>query len=586
LKILLLQALESALESLVQAGEIPVEHGIGVQLTRPRERSHGDFSSNLALQLAPVLGSRPLHVAERLRDLLHLPPGVREIRIAGPGFLNFLLEENLRHQVLARIAAEGARYGHSAIGAGQSIQVEFVSANPTGPLHVGHGRGAAYGACVANLLEACGFTVEREYYINDAGRQMNILAVSVWLRYLELQGVALPFPSNGYRGEYVREIASTLAERIATHPIPTAAEVYAGLPLDEPEGGDREEHIDALIQRAREWLGPVAYRSLFDHGLDNILADIRADLSAFGVDYPSWFSERSLSEAGQVEAVVAELEARGTLYREGGALWFRSTAYGDDKDRVVQRENGEYTYFAADIAYHRNKFSRGYARMINIWGADHHGYIARVRAALQALGLDSQRLDILLVQFAILYRGRERVQMSTRSGSFVTLRELREEVGTDAARFFYVQRRCDQHLDFDLDLAKRHSNDNPVYYIQYAHARICSLRRAATERGLAPAHADSPVLGQLQLDSETELLQQLDHFPDLVKTAARAFEPHQLASYLRDLAALFHGYYAAVPCLQADTADLVQARLTLVDAVGQVLHNGLQLLGVQAPASM
>jgi arginyl-tRNA synthetase len=362
--------------------------------------------------------------------------------------------------------------------------------------------------------------------------------------------------------------------------------VLQGLPPDEPDGGDKEAYIDAMVERARELLGAALYLEFFNHGLNSILDDIRDDLGAFGVHYQSWYSERSLSDSGAIDRAVAALQERGTLYEKDGALWFRSTDYGDDKDRVVRRENGEYTYFASDIAYHREKFERGFDRMINVWGADHHGYVARVRAALQALGLDDSRLDVLLVQFAILYRGGDRVQMSTRSGSFVTLRELREEVGSDAARFFYVQRRCDQHLDFDLDLAKSQSNDNPMYYIQYAHARIASVQRGAAERGLQAAAPDAPEIARLTLQQETDLLSELDQFPERVATAALAYEPHQLAQYLRDLAAGFHAYYNAVPFMNAEEPELVAARLALVGGIRQVLANGLGLLGVSAPESM
>ncbi len=586
LKELLEQALAAALTQLVQDGILPADHGVAVQLTRTREREHGDFASNLALQLARPARSQPRAIAEQLQAALPPVPGLAGVDIAGPGFLNFRLEEHARFAVLPAIADAGADYGRSEIGRGQAVQVEFVSANPTGPLHVGHGRGAAYGASVADLLECCGFDVTREYYVNDAGRQMNILAASVWLRYLDKRGVQLPFPANGYQGDYVRAIADDLAVLLGDAGVHPEAEILRDLPADEADGGDKEAYIDALVGRARDLLGPALYGQFFDHGLNSILDDIRDDLAAFGVHYQTWFSERSLAASGAIDAVVEQLQAGGALYEKDGALWFRSTDYGDDKDRVVRRENGDYTYFASDIAYHREKFERGFDRIINVWGADHHGYVARVRAALRALGLDDGRLDVLLVQFAILYRGEERVQMSTRSGSFVTLRALREEVGSDAARFFYVQRRCEQHLDFDLELAKSQSNDNPMYYIQYAHARIASVQRGALERGLATAAADGPEIPRLTLDVETDLLAQLAGFPEQVATAAQAHEPHQLAQYLRDLAAGFHAYYNAVPFMQAEDLDLVSARLALIGGIRQVLANGLRLLGVSAPETM
>ncbi|AHE97234.1 arginine--tRNA ligase [Thioalkalivibrio paradoxus] len=582
----LVQALETALAQLVQEGTLPPDHGVEVQLTRAREREHGDFATNLAMQLARPARRKPREIAERIAAALPDVAGLAAVEVAGPGFINFRLADDARFAVLAAIADGGADYGRSNVGQGQRVQVEFVSANPTGPLHVGHGRGAAYGATVADLLAFCGFDVTREYYVNDAGRQMNILAASVWLRYLQKRGVELPFPANGYRGEYVNAIADDLAVLLKDAGVHPADAVLRDLPADEPDGGDKEAYIDAVVDRARELLGPTLYRQFFDHGLNAILDDIRDDLGAFGVHYQNWFSEHSLADSGAIDAAVALLQERGALYEDNGALWFRSTEYGDDKDRVVRRENGDYTYFASDIAYHRDKFERGFDRIINVWGADHHGYVARVRAALRALGLDDARLDVLLVQFAILYRGTERVQMSTRSGSFVTLRELRDEVGSDAARYFYVQRRCEQHLDFDLELAKTQSNDNPMYYIQYAHARIASVQRQAAERGLSAAAANGPEVSRLTLDPETDLLTRLDRFPELVATAALAHEPHQLAQYLRDLAAGFHAYYNAVPFMNAEDPELIGARLALIGGIRQVLANGLGLLGVRAPESM
>ena len=583
----LTQALAAALETLVADGRVPADHGVEIQVTRARDREHGDFASNLAMQLARPAKSKPRDLAEALCAALPEVPGLAAAEIAGPGFINFRLEADARTGVLARIASQGGDFGRSQVGGGRPVQVEFVSANPTGPLHVGHGRGAAFGATVADLLDFCGFDVTREYYVNDAGRQMNILAASVWLRYLEQHGVQVPFPANGYQGEYIRPVAEQLAARVGERAVHPAAAVTDGLPADEPDGGDKEVYIDAVIARARELLGPELYRELFDTGLNAILEDIRDDLREFGVEYQCWFSERSLAESGAIDAAVAELRERGALYEQDGALWFRSTDYGDDKDRVVRRDNGDYTYFASDIAYHREKFQRGFDRVINIWGADHHGYVPRVRAALQALGLEADRLDVLLVQFAILYRGGERLPMSTRAGQFVTLRELRNEVGSDAARFFYVQRRCDQHLDFDLDLARKQSNDNPMYYIQYAHARIASVLRTAAERGHAPAAADSAGLaGLLTEPREDELLDRLDRFPEVIAAAAEACEPHQVAQYLRELAADFHTYYNAVPFLSAEDPGQIGARLALITGIKQVLGNGLRLLGVSAPEQM
>ncbi len=583
----LTEALAAALETLVADGRVPADHGVEVQVTRARDREHGDFAANLAMQLARPAKSKPRDLAEALCAALPEVPGLAATEIAGPGFINFRLAADARTLVLGRVATQGNDFGRSSVGGGRPVQVEFVSANPTGPLHVGHGRGAAFGATVADLLDFCGFDVTREYYVNDAGRQMNILAASVWLRYLEQHGVQVPFPANGYKGDYIYPVADTLTAQIGEQGVHPAEAVTRDLPADEPDGGDKEIFIDAVIARARELLGETLYREVFDCGLNAILDDIRDDLRAFGVEYQCWFSERSLADSGAIDAAVEDLQARGALYEQDGALWFRSTDYGDDKDRVVRRENGDYTYFASDIAYHREKFQRGFERVINIWGADHHGYVPRVRAALQALGLEADRLDVLLVQFAILYRGGERLPMSTRAGQFVTLRELRDEVGSDAARFFYVQRRCDQHLDFDLDLAKSQSNDNPMYYIQYAHARIASVLRTAAERGHAPATADAEGLStRLTEPQEDDLLDRLDRFPEVIAAAAEACEPHQIAQYLRELAAGFHAYYNAVPFLNAEDAAVIGARLALLTGAKQVLHNGLRLLGVHAPERM
>ena len=583
----LTQALETALATLVADGRVPADHGVSVEVSRARDREHGDFASNLAMQLAKPARSKPRDLAEALTTAMPEVPGLASTEIAGPGFINFRLAADARTQVLGHIAERTGDFGRSNVGGGRPVQVEFVSANPTGPLHVGHGRGAAFGATVADLLDFSGYDVTREYYVNDAGRQMNILAVSVWMRYLERHGVELPFPANGYRGDYIYPVADTLTRHIGDRGVHPAADVTRDLPPDEPDGGDKETYIDALVTRARDLLGEALWDEFFEGGLNAILEDIRDDLREFGVEYQCWFSERSLADSGAIDAAVAELRERGALYEQDGALWFRSSDFGDDKDRVVRRDNGDYTYFASDIAYHREKFQRGFDRVINIWGADHHGYVPRVRAALQALGLEADRLDVLLVQFAILYRGGERLPMSTRAGQFVTLRELRDEVGSDAARFFYVQRRCDQHLDFDLDLARSQSNDNPMYYIQYAHARISSVLRTAGERGHQPAAAQADGLAERLVEPhEDELLDRLDRFPEVVAAAAQACEPHQIAQYLRELAGGFHTYYNAVPFLNAGDDELIRARLALVTGIKQVLGNGLRLLGVHAPEQM
>ncbi len=581
---------QAALQALRADGVVADDLGDHApQVDRTRDPSHGDFSTNVAMVLAKRARTNPRDLAARI--IAALPPStlVDGVEIAGPGFINFRLTADAYHALIPRIMAQGPNYGRSDIGAGKRVQVEFVSANPTGPLHVGHGRGAAYGAVVADLLAAVGFDVHREYYVNDAGRQMDILGTSVWLRYLELCGEALPFPSNGYKGDYVWDIAATLHREHGDAYRVDAGEVLKGLPPDEVDGepdGDKEGHIDALIANSKRLLGDNRYRFVFELGLNTILDDIRNDLGEFGVDYQEWYSERSLTESGAVNKAIARLRDAGHLYEQAGALWFRSTAFGDEKDRVVVRDNGQTTYFASDIAYHMDKLERGFERVVDVWGADHHGYIPRVKAALTALGDDADRLDVLLVQFAVLYRGGEKVQMSTRSGDFVTLRELRKEVGRDAARFFYVMRRCEQHMDFDLDLAKSQSADNPVYYVQYAHARVESVLRQAAERGIALEPSSGTTnLERLMEDHEQALLSSLSRYPEVVEAAALNEEPHLLTTYLRELANDFHTYYNAHQFLVDDTA-LRDARIKLILAVRQVLRNGLDLIGVSAPTKM
>ncbi len=577
--------IREALQSLKAGGNLPADADAAFVIERARDKQHGDFASNVALLLAKPARRKPREIAELLLGALPVSPQVAKVEIAGPGFINFFLTPQAFHGAVGTILEQGEAFGRSTLGSGRRVQVEFVSANPTGPLHVGHGRGAAYGAVVANLLAATGHQVHREYYVNDAGRQMDILATSVWLRYLELCGEAFGFPSNGYKGAYVFDMAADV-HRVhgdaLRHP---AAAVFEDVAEDAP-AGDKEAHIDGLIANAKALLGTERYRTVFDLGLDTILADIRDDLQAFGVTYDEWYSERSLTDSGAVERVIERLQASGHVYEQEGALWFRSSAFGDEKDRVLVRDNGQKTYFASDIAYHADKLERGFHRVIDVWGADHHGYVPRVKAALAALGDDPARLDVLLVQFAVLYRGGEKVQMSTRSGEFVTLRELRDEVGRDAARFFYVMRKCEQHMDFDLDLAKSQSADNPVYYIQYAHARVCSVERQLRERGLQwDREAGVAGLDRLAESHEQELLVALTRYPEVVEAAALAHEPHQLVHYLRELANGLHTYYNAHQFLVED-ASLRDARLTLIFAVRQVIANGLALLDVSAPEAM
>tara|TARA_B110000503_G_scaffold33932_1_gene55123 strand:- start:5568 stop:7325 length:1758 start_codon:yes stop_codon:yes gene_type:complete len=577
--------IQQAIDSLKIAGEFDAELVATIQIDNTRDKQHGDLACNVALTLAKVARRKPRDIAELICSHLPASDSVTKTEIAGPGFINFFISQDATQAVIGKVLAEAENFGRNNSGAGHKVQVEFVSANPTGPLHVGHGRGAAYGASVSNLLEAAGFEVEREYYVNDAGRQMNILAASVWLRYLQQVGEDIVFPSNGYQGDYVNNIAQQLHQENDDRLKHKAAAVMSGLHADGPDG-DKEKHIDDLIERAQNLLGEADYRLVFDAGLDSIRDDIKQDLHGFGVDFQQWFSERSLDQGDQINRAIGKLQEQDHVYEDGGALWFRSTAFGDDKDRVVKRDNGQTTYFASDIAYHLNKFERGMDTVINVWGADHHGYITRVKAALQALGIDPARLVVKLVQFAILYRGQERVQMSTRSGSFVTLRELREEVGKDASRFFYVTRKAEQHMDFDLELAKSESKDNPVYYIQYAHARICTLIKKLAEQDMSWDSA----MGLTQLErlnetAEIDLMQQIELYPEVIANAAKNHEPHQVAHYLKDLASNYHSYYNAHRMV-IDDAQLRNARMCLCMAARQVMANGLSLLGVNAPEQM
>jgi arginyl-tRNA synthetase len=557
-----------------------------VQITHTKNKDHGDFACNVAMQLAKLAKRNPREIAQALIERLPAMEALVKAEIAGPGFINFFIDPSAGRSVIGTVLEAGEAYGRSEVGKGQRVQVEFVSANPTGPLHVGHGRGAAYGATVADLLEAIGCEVHREYYVNDAGRQMDILATSVWLRYLELAGEELVFPSNGYKGDYVWDIGATLHREHGDDYRHSIVDVYEGVPADEPEGGDKEVHIDALIAKAKQLLGDNRYRYVFELGLNTILDNIRADLEAFGVTYEEWYSERGLTESGSVNKMLERLRDSGHIYEKDGALWFKSSDFGDEKDRVVQRDNGQTTYFASDIAYHMEKLERGFDHVIDVWGADHHGYVPRVRAALKALGDDDSKLEVLLVQFANLYSQGEKMQMSTRSGEFVTLRELRQEVGADAARFFYVMRKCEQHLDFDLDLAKSQSSDNPVYYIQYAHARIHSVLRQMDEKGMSHDIAvGARHLDLLTESHEEDLINRLGRFPEVVESAALNREPHQLVHFLRDLANAFHTYYNAHQFL-VDAEELRSARLNLCLAARQVINNGLRLLGVSAPEEM
>ncbi|MEQ1485558.1 arginine--tRNA ligase [Methyloglobulus sp.] len=578
--------IQQAVAALKNDGVIAEDTNVSIIIDRCRDAQHGDFASNVAMVLAKPAKMNPRQLAEKLVAALPEDKAITKVDIAGPGFINFFMDSSSQSDIVKLIHEQGLDFGRSQIGAGKKVQVEFVSANPTGPLHVGHGRGAAYGSAVADLLAAVGFTVHREYYVNDAGRQMDILATSIWLRYLEECGEPVRFPDNGYRGDYVSDIARDIYRNAKNEYRRPVDLVLEDIPQDETQGGNKEAHIDALIARAKTLLGTTGYRDIFQTGLNNILDDIKKDLQEFGVDYQKWFSEQHLMDDGSVEKALKRLQTSGHLYQKDGATWFASSQLGDEKDRVVRRENGQYTYFASDIAYHMNKLDRGFDQIIDIWGADHHGYIPRVKAAIQALGADAAKLKVLLVQFATLYRGEEKVQMSTRSGEFVTLRQLRDEVGKDAARFFYVMRRSEQHMDFDLQLATSKTNENPVFYVQYAHARVCSVLRQLVEKGW-PRDIVSGMenLAQLTEEHELNLLSTLERYPEALERAALTHEPHQLILYLRELANDFHTYYNAHQFLVED-ANIRDARLNLICAVKQVLANGLKLLNINTPESM
>ncbi len=569
-----------AIDTLKSNQVIPADHQVKLVFERTRQKEHGDFACNVAMMLAKPAQKNPRELAGLIVEALPNDALITKVEIAGPGFINVFLAADAQTSVLNSIFKLGDTYGLAQPNSKQKIMVEFVSANPTGPLHVGHGRGAAYGDALARVLSAAGHQVEREYYVNDAGRQMDILAVSVWVRYLQANKVDIQLPDNAYQGQYVIEMGKALAQEHHDVHVISAKEVD-----DARAGLDDEASLDATISLAKKQLGTDGFKVFFDLALDTILADIKQDLSEFGVDYDTWYSERSLFDSGKIERAIEKLKASNDVYEKEGALWFRTTNYGDEKDRCVVRDNGQPTYFASDIAYHQDKLDRGFDLAINVWGSDHHGYIPRVKASLQALGLDQDKLKVLLVQFAVLYRGGEKVGMSTRSGEFVTLRELREDIGSDAARFFYAQRKSEQHMDFDLDLAKAQNNENPMYYVQYAHARICRLFENAVQQEVDVSDLQSSDFSLLGNDQEVALLTALQRFPEVVEKAAQHFEPHQITYYLKDVATAYHSYYNSNKVLDAQ-ADLRAAMLALSHATRQVIHNGLKIIGVGAPESM
>lgn len=573
----------TALAALPELSDASEDSIIAASVERTRDSSHGDFACNIAMRLARSARKNPRELAATIIDAITDNALIDKVEIAGPGFINFTVSDTALQQAVAGIIEAGETYGQLEKKEQPKILLEFVSANPTGPLHVGHGRLAAYGATLGNILQAAGYTVDREYYINDSGRQMDILAVSVLLRWLELNGQTVSIPEGGYKGDYIRDIAAAIdTSDVAKLRI---EELLQGLPQDAPDG-NADEYIDALIENAERLVGAKHFQSVRTQSHELIRADIEDDLAEFGVTYDRWFSEASLNDDHGIDSALAVLQEAGKLYEKDGATWFRATDYGDEKDRVVTRDNGKKTYFASDIAYHYDKHQRGYNHLLDILGSDHHGYIERVRAGLVAMGYPGDSLEVELVQFVSLYRGGEKQSMSTRSGEFVTLRQLRKEVGNDAARFFYVMRSNDQHLDFDLELARSHSNDNPVYYIQYAHARVASVFRQLEEKSLSYDKAAGLTnLGMLSEAHERSLMSMLTRYPEVIELAANNRAPQHVVHYLRDLANDFHTYYNAHTFIVDDT-ELRNARLTLIKATRNVIANGLDILGVSAPESM
>ena len=524
-----------------------------IEVETTKEKSHGDYATNVAMVLASKLKMSPRKIAESIYDQFDGDGIVERVEIAGPGFINFFVDKGIWPCLLESIDSKGINYGISNLGQGQKIQVEFVSANPTGPLHIGHARGAVVGDVIARLLTACGYLVSKEYYINDAGNQMNNLGRSVYFRLKELLGENVYFPENCYQGAYIRDLAQDF--------------------LQERGESSVKKSESELVPELTRYAGQI------------ILAGIKEDLRVFGVTFDCYFSEQALHENNGVMAFLQELEGMGFVYQEDGTKWFKTTLFGDEKDRVVVRQNGEPTYFAADIAYHRDKFARGYKTVIDIWGADHHGYIPRIQACVQAMGFDKEAVKIVLVQLVNLLRNGQPIAMSTRSGQFDTLRHVVDEVGADAARYNFLMRRSDSHLDFDLELAKKQSNENPVYYVQYAHARICSILRLAAERGYHLPRYSEIDATCLTMPDDIDLIKIVSSFPELVEDAAVALEPHRLTFYANDLASQFHSYYNKNKVI---TENQVQSktRLFLIRAVQVVLTNVLHLLGVSAPEKM
>jgi arginyl-tRNA synthetase len=550
LKDIILKAAKAAYEN----GELTSPEVPQVEVEEPKALAHGDFSTNIAMVMASIQKMAPRKIAEAVLEHFNDADGIiARTEIAGPGFINFFLEKSAWYPVLSEIHNLDERYGSSDMGAGQKIQVEFVSSNPTGPLHIGHGRGAAVGDTVANLLAFCGYDVQKEYYINDSGRQIRTLGQSVLFRYKQLHGQQIEFPAECYQGDYIRDLAGELRSLKDTEL------------LDLPEA-------DAVMTCAR-------------YAADKILKGMRADLTSFGVEFDCWFSEQSLYDAGRVDAILTEFRKQAIVYEDQGALWFKTSDFGDEKDRVVLKQDGQTTYFASDIAYHQDKYERGFERVIDVWGADHHGYIPRMRAAIEACGHQREQFDVILVQLVNLLRGGQPVAMSTRAGEFETLRQVIKEVGTDAARFIFLTRHHESALDFDLELAKEKTNDNPVYYVQYVHARISSIVRKDATDGKSNSAWDDDAIALLVEPEEIDLIKVLARYPEVVRTGARSMEPHRITYYLMNLASAFHSYYNKHRVL-VDEPLLRCGRLNLILAVQKVIRNGLALLSVSAPQKM
>ncbi len=580
------KSIQHAINTLKSTGILPEEIAPKIQIERTRNPKHGDFACNIALTLAKAAKTPPQQLAQNIIEHLPTSDKISRVQIAGPGFINFTITHDSLQQTITKVLTHAENYGRNNQGKGQRVHIEYVCANPTGPLHVGHGRSAAYGACVANLLAITGYDVHREYYVNDVGRQMRILTVSIWLRYLQAFNHEITLPENAYQGQYIIDIANDLKQQCGDRFNIDAKTLATLYPQNIDPKKDKEPYIDALTANTITLIGEDHFIIIRQTGLASILSDIQDDLSEFGVVYDEWFKESRLIEQDLINKGIGWLKQQGHIYEKEGATWFRATQFGDEKDRVLIRENGQTTYFASDVAYHLYKYNQGYDHIIDVFGSDHHGYIARIRAFLKGLSKNPEKLKILLVQFAILYRGKEKLAMSTRRGSFVTLRELRNEVGNDAARYFYIMRRPEQHLDFDLELAKKQSNENPVYYIQYANARICSVFRELEKSQLNWDPKEGLEHLELLITShEKNLISSLARYPEIVSQAAEHYEPHVLAFFLQEFANHFHTYYNASKFLVAE-GPLRNARLCLVKAAQHVLANGLKLLGISAPQTM